>query len=129
MIFNMNMFCLYCIFFFIINIRWRYFQFFFRIYLKGPKAGHKEVFTDNLPGYPDNIKRSQRGTFFVGLTSPRFHGSNRLGISFLDAISPYPAVKRFIGKVQKFTKFYGCICEILLIFIPFEIYMSESFSF
>ena len=58
-----------------------------------------EVFYDNLPGYPDNIKLSGRGTFYVGLTVARFKGASPIG-SFLDIIAPYPALKRFITKVR-----------------------------
>ncbi|KAI3830222.1 hypothetical protein L1987_04356 [Smallanthus sonchifolius] len=39
-----------------------------RLWLKTPKAGKLEVFTD-LPGYPDNIKINQNGEFWVGMYS------------------------------------------------------------
>lgn len=57
----------------------------------------KEVFVDNLPGYPDNIRMSTTGTYRVGLTTTRFPG---FFPPFLDAIAPYPALKRFIVKVR-----------------------------
>ncbi|KAI1888464.1 hypothetical protein AGOR_G00185420 [Albula goreensis] len=68
-----------------------------RYWLKGPKAGTKEVLMSNMPGYPDNIRVSDRGTFLVGITTIRFRG--RLFPPFLDMIGPYPAVKRFMTKV------------------------------
>lgn len=39
-----------------------------RLWLKTPKAGTLEVFTD-LPGYPDNIKITENGEFWVGMYS------------------------------------------------------------
>ncbi|XP_061367585.1 protein STRICTOSIDINE SYNTHASE-LIKE 2-like [Gastrolobium bilobum] len=41
-----------------------------RYWLETPKAGTLEVFAD-LPGFPDNIKRSPRGGFWVGIYSRR----------------------------------------------------------
>ena len=70
------------------------------LYLTGPKAGKMEIFQDNLPGYPDNVRLTSRGTFFVGLTSSRFEGSSPFG-SFLDHVAPYPAIKRFVAKVNQ----------------------------
>ncbi|XP_063761577.1 adipocyte plasma membrane-associated protein [Eleginops maclovinus] len=67
-----------------------------RFWLKGPKAGTKEVVMDNMIGYPDNIRRSDHGTFLVGITTPRFR---KVTPPFLDMIAPYPAVKRFLAKV------------------------------
>uniref|UniRef100_A0A4W5L7Z0 Strictosidine synthase conserved region domain-containing protein n=1 Tax=Hucho hucho TaxID=62062 RepID=A0A4W5L7Z0_9TELE len=68
-----------------------------RYWLKGPQAGTKEVIMSNMPGYPDNIRLSDRGTFLVGLTTTRFR---KLMPPFLDLIGPYPAVKRFLAKVS-----------------------------
>ncbi|XP_068132849.1 adipocyte plasma membrane-associated protein-like [Hyperolius riggenbachi] len=67
-----------------------------RFWLSGTKAGMKEVFVDNLPGYPDNIRMSTTGTYRVGLSTTRFPG---FFPPFLDAIAPYPALKRFIVKM------------------------------
>ncbi|XP_028306428.1 adipocyte plasma membrane-associated protein isoform X2 [Gouania willdenowi] len=67
-----------------------------RFWLKGPKAGTKEVVLDNMIGYPDNIRLSDHGTFLVGITTPRFR---KFLPPFLDMIAPYPAVKRFVAKV------------------------------
>jgi len=67
-----------------------------RYWLKGPSAGTKEILMDNMIGYPDNIRLSNRGTFLVGITTTRFP---KLMPPFLDLIAPYPAVKRFLAKV------------------------------
>lgn len=41
-----------------------------RYWLKTPKAGKVEVFAE-LPGFPDNIKRSPRGGYWVGMFTRR----------------------------------------------------------
>ncbi|XP_047431476.1 adipocyte plasma membrane-associated protein [Mugil cephalus] len=76
-----------------------------RYWLKGPKAGTKEVVLDNMIGYPDNIRLSDRGTFLVGITTPRFR---KFMPPFLDMIAPYPAVKRFLAKVVPLS-FYNLL--------------------
>ncbi|XP_077400721.1 LOW QUALITY PROTEIN: adipocyte plasma membrane-associated protein [Vanacampus margaritifer] len=67
-----------------------------KYWLRGPKAGTAETVLDNMIGYPDNIRVSRRGTFLVGITTPRLRSFLP---PFLDAIAPYPAVKRFLAKV------------------------------
>lgn len=42
-----------------------------RYWLKGPKQGFWDYFATNLPGLPDNIRRSPRNTYWVGLASVR----------------------------------------------------------
>ncbi|KAJ0012640.1 hypothetical protein NQD34_016974 [Periophthalmus magnuspinnatus] len=71
-----------------------------RYWLKGDKAGTKEVVMDNMIGYPDNIRLSDHGTFLVGITTPRFR---KFMPPFLDLIAPYPAIKRFLAKVVPLT--------------------------
>ncbi|XP_014904435.1 adipocyte plasma membrane-associated protein [Poecilia latipinna] len=67
-----------------------------RYWLKGPKAGSKEIILDNMIGYPDNIRLSDHGTFLVGMTTTRFQ---KFLPPFLDMIAPYPAVKRLLAKL------------------------------
>jgi ribose transport system permease protein len=42
-----------------------------RYWLEGPKAGTTEIVIPVLPGYPDNINRGSRGTYWVGLAGTR----------------------------------------------------------
>ena len=42
-----------------------------RYWLEGPKAGTTEVVIADLPGYPDNINRGSRGTYWLGLAGTR----------------------------------------------------------
>ncbi|XP_015921893.1 adipocyte plasma membrane-associated protein [Parasteatoda tepidariorum] len=60
-----------------------------RYYIKGPKKGKVEVFADNLPAEPDNIRPSPRG-YWVAFTSAR-NSSNTL---IVDSLNSYPQVKR-----------------------------------
>ncbi|KAI3366604.1 hypothetical protein L3Q82_009289 [Scortum barcoo] len=76
-----------------------------RYWLKGPKAGTKEILHDNMIGYPDNIRLSDHETFLVGITTPRFR---KMTPPFLDLIAPYPAVKRFLAKVIPLS-WYGLL--------------------
>ncbi|KAM3926102.1 adipocyte plasma membrane-associated protein-like [Leptodactylus fuscus] len=73
-----------------------------RYWLAGSKAGVREVFVDNLPGYPDNIRISTVGTYRVGISTIRFPG---FFPPFLDAIAPYPALKRFIVKMTPLSAY------------------------
>ncbi len=43
-----------------------------RVWLRGERAGESDVFADNLPGFPDNIRWSPaRRAFWIALGSPR----------------------------------------------------------
>ncbi|KAL5237931.1 hypothetical protein ACI65C_005341 [Semiaphis heraclei] len=77
-----------------------------KYYLKGPKAGKSEVFIDGLPGMPDNIKKSGRGSFYIPLVFQR--------IPIFDNIGEYPTIRMMITKslgvidftLQKIDLFY-----------------------
>ncbi|XP_062373718.1 adipocyte plasma membrane-associated protein [Sardina pilchardus] len=87
-----------------------------RYWLKGPQAGTKDILMSNMPGYPDNIRLSDRGTFLVGITTTRFR--RRFMPPFLDLIGPYPAVKRFMTKLVPLSLYnmllpkYGLVLEL-----------------
>ncbi|KAM9292464.1 adipocyte plasma membrane-associated protein-like [Morus bassanus] len=74
-----------------------------RYWVSGANAGKKEVFVDNLPGYPDNIRLSSTGLYRVGISTTRFPS---FFSPFLDALGPYPFLKRFIAKVTPLS-FYS----------------------
>jgi sugar lactone lactonase YvrE len=57
-----------------------------RLWLTGPNAGGREVFVDNLPGFPDNIARGSDGLIWIAMGSPR----NKV----LDLLSPRAPVLR-----------------------------------
>lgn len=77
-------------------------------WLQGPRAGETEILMDNLPGFPDNIARSPRGTFWVAfftVRNPR-----------MDAMHPSPLVKSIVSRLPKAfwpkPAPYGFIAEI-----------------
>lgn len=63
-----------------------------RYHLKGPREGTTDVFVDNLPGLPDNIKPSLRGGYWVALAVVRLYG-------LLDTMASLPGLRSFIAKV------------------------------
>ncbi len=62
-----------------------------RYWLKGPDAGTHEIFIDNLPGFPDNISASQKGTFWLALITIRNEAADKL--------HPKPTRKNLLSKV------------------------------
>ncbi len=64
-----------------------------RYWLKGEKKGSFEIFYDNLPGFPDNI-RTSKDFFWLCLFTKR----NEI----LDKIHPYPIIKNILSGLPKF---------------------------
>ena len=62
-----------------------------RYWLKGPLAGRTDVMVDNLPGFPDNLSRTDEGNFWVALYTLR----NDL----LDALHPHPLAKKLLSRL------------------------------
>lgn len=65
-----------------------------RLWLKGPKAGTRDVFADNLPGFPDNINRGNDGIFWQACFTVR----NDL----MDWMHPHPWIKELLAKLPEF---------------------------
>lgn len=61
-----------------------------RLWLKGPKAGTRDIFIDNLPGLPDNLSFNGRDRFWVALYTPR----NPL----LDTFAGHPGVRKAFAR-------------------------------
>lgn len=61
-----------------------------RYYIKGPKKGQTEVFADNLPGEPDNVRPSRRGGYWVAFATARPRSERHAG----DLVAPLPYVKK-----------------------------------
>ena len=64
-----------------------------RVWLEGDKKNLKEVLIENLPGFPDNIDVSPRGTVWVAMASTR----KRL----LDIVHPHPFFKDTLASLPK----------------------------
>lgn len=64
--------------------------------IKGIKAGRAEVFVENLPGLPDNIKSSSSGGFWVAMPTVRFQG---MKISVLDFLASRTFTRFLLSKL------------------------------
>jgi sugar lactone lactonase YvrE len=64
-----------------------------RYWLKGPKAGSTDVFAEGLPGFPDGVSQSGRGTFWVAMFTVR----NKAG----DFLAPRPLLKRMVANLPR----------------------------
>lgn len=62
-------------------------------WLKGERAGTKNIFVDNLPGFPDNISSNKKGVFWLALFTIRN--------DVIDKVHPYPFIKSQISKLPK----------------------------
>ncbi|XP_055891349.1 mucin-2-like [Biomphalaria glabrata] len=65
-----------------------------RLELAKEKFFQKSVFTENLPGMPEHIRRTKRGSYWVGLTYPRYQGE----VSIMDQYSNSPTSRNFLAK-------------------------------
>lgn len=79
-----------------------------RYWLKGSRKGEKEIFIDNLPGFPNGISRRNDGTFWLGFTTRRSET--------LDKIHPKPGTKKLVYALPNFMQpkqeAYGMIYHI-----------------
>lgn len=65
-----------------------------RYQLTGERAGTAEVFVDNLPGYPDGISTSPRGTHWIAMFAPRNPAADRL--------APSPFLTKLVYRLPAF---------------------------
>ncbi|XP_047600544.1 adipocyte plasma membrane-associated protein isoform X5 [Lutra lutra] len=68
-----------------------------RFYLSGLMKGGADLFVENLPGFPDNIRPSSSGGYWVGMATIR----SNPGFSMLDFLSERPYIKRMIFKAPQ----------------------------
>lgn len=73
-----------------------FFKLNFRYHLKGPKKGSLEVINNNLPGIPDNIRRSSTGGYWIGMALIR----KKNKFSFFDYCAEKPWLRALIMKVS-----------------------------
>ncbi len=67
-----------------------------RYWLKGEKKGSTDVFTDNLPGFPNGISIREDGTYWLGFSTKRS--------AALDKIHSNPGMKRFVYSLPAFLQ-------------------------
>ncbi|KUG22315.1 strictosidine synthase precursor [hydrocarbon metagenome] len=62
-----------------------------RYWLAGPKTRTRDLFIENLPGFPDNISSNGRGNFWLALFTIRN--------DMLDKLHKYPTLKSLLGNL------------------------------
>jgi sugar lactone lactonase YvrE len=80
-----------------------------RVWLAGPKAGTDEPFVGNLPGFPDNINITGRGTVWMALPLSR--------VPLADRIGPSPFIRKLLLRLppqvmQSSLMRYGEVVEL-----------------
>lgn len=60
------------------------------------KAGTKDIFAENLPGFPDGVSTGSDSTFWVALAAAR----NPL----LDLVHPYKEIKEFVWMLPQWLR-------------------------
>ncbi|KAM4730194.1 adipocyte plasma membrane-associated protein [Anableps anableps] len=85
-----------------------------RVHVAGLNKGGMDTFVDNLPGFPDNIRPSSSGGYWVSMSAVRPNP----GFSMLDFLSQRPWVKKLIFKLfsqdvlMKFVPRYSLVAEL-----------------
>ncbi|XP_064302578.1 adipocyte plasma membrane-associated protein isoform X3 [Phalacrocorax carbo] len=85
-----------------------------RYYVSGLMKGGADMFVENMPGLPDNIRLSSSGGYWVAMSAVRPNP----GFSLLDFLSEKPWIKRMIFKllsqetVTKLVPKYSLIVEL-----------------
>jgi sugar lactone lactonase YvrE len=64
-----------------------------RYWLKGPRRGAREIWADNLPGFPDGISGNRRGVFWLALFTVRK--------DLLDRMHPHPWAKNLMARLPR----------------------------
>lgn len=84
--------------------------------------GGADLFVENLPGFPDNIRPSSSGGYWVGMATIR----SNPGFSMLDFLSERPYIKRMIFKVTMKTLIPENKMKMHLITIYFDLWSSKN---
>ncbi|KAM7385981.1 hypothetical protein PAMP_002013 [Pampus punctatissimus] len=85
-----------------------------RVHVAGLNKGGMDTFIDNLPGFPDNIRPSSTGGYWVAMSAVRPNP----GFSMLDFLSHRPWIKKLIFKLfsqevlMKFVPRYSLVAEL-----------------
>ncbi|KAM4692899.1 adipocyte plasma membrane-associated protein [Discoglossus pictus] len=85
-----------------------------RYYVSGLTKGGVDMFVENMPGFPDNIRLSSSGGYWVAMSAVR----QNPGFSMMDFLSDKPWLKKIIFKlfshdtVMKFVPRYSLVVEL-----------------
>ncbi|CAL4065313.1 unnamed protein product, partial [Meganyctiphanes norvegica] len=74
-----------------------------RYWLKGPKMGQRDIFTDQLPGIPDNIRPRPNGGYYISLCGTK-HADKPGGIEAILSYNPIfrKIICRLLACIQLF---------------------------
>ncbi len=64
-----------------------------RYWLKGPKAGSRDIFLDGLPGHPDNLSYNGKGIFWVAMAAPR--------LTTFEKLAGWPKVRAMLFRLPE----------------------------
>jgi sugar lactone lactonase YvrE len=68
-----------------------------RFWRSGPRKGSRDIFIDNLPGFPDNITFSrERGIFWLALFAPRN--------PMVDQLMPHPWLRKVVYRLPTWVQ-------------------------
>ncbi|OCT79764.1 adipocyte plasma membrane-associated protein [Xenopus laevis] len=85
-----------------------------RYYVSGLTKGGVDMFVENMPGFPDNIRLSSSGGYWVAMSAVRLNP----GFSMMDFLSDKPWIKKNIFKlfshdtVMQFVPRYSLVVEL-----------------
>ena len=80
--------------FVLVNETWEYRV--TRYWLRGEKAGTRDLFIDNLPGFPDGISSNGKDTFWLALVSPRQ--------KLIDYLADKPFLRKVVARLPRFLQ-------------------------
>lgn len=66
-----------------------------RYHLEGKSKGKLEVFIDNLPGLPDNIRSNSRGGYWIAL----FIANVNNEIDMTKTLDSYPVIRKALARM------------------------------
>ena len=76
-----------------------------KYHLEGPKAGKLEPWMENMIGWPDNVRYSQRHKlYWVGCVQNRAKP-----FSFIDLLAPYPSIRAMIVRALPLDFLIGSV--------------------
>lgn len=70
-----------------------------KVWLKGPKAGSKEIFIDGIPGSPDNLSYDDDGIWVAIATA-----ADDKHPMVSQQLAMYPTARKFIGRLLELVK-------------------------
>jgi len=77
-----------------------------KYHLRGPDEGKLEVFLDNLPGFPDNIRPNDKGGYWVAIVQANTPEKG----DPMDAMGRYPLIRKVVARtIHLIQSILNCI--------------------